>query len=311
MFNVLVVLINFNSPQDTYRCLESLAQSSLQPQVVVVDNCSTGEGLVSEEKAKAYYADTHIIFNPRNEGFGGGNNIGIEWGLVHTKAKYFFILNNDTVVMPDTIKELLKSLEGNPNTGICSPSIFRFREPEIYWFGGGFIDWKKGGAVSPNIHKKINHEIPISNNTFITGCAMFMRREVLVRVGGFSTDYFMYSEDIDYCQRVLNAGYVIGYIPNIKILHDAHSSIIRDRVGFVSPHHWSNKNLTFVLKNVVYGTLLNLKKHSKGIERFIGTVWVAMRYSKLSLSYLLHGRIDGLRAIIEGVYHYAVGKRPV
>ena len=93
MSNVLVVLVNYNSPRDTYRCLESLAQSTLQPKVVVVDNASTGEGLIDEQKTKACYLDTHVIFNPHNDGFGGGNNIGLEWGLANSEADYFFILN--------------------------------------------------------------------------------------------------------------------------------------------------------------------------------------------------------------------------
>lgn len=311
MVNVLVILVNFNSPQDTYRCLESLAQSTLQTEVVIVDNASTGEGVISKVKAHACHADTHVILNPRNDGFGGGNNLGIEWGLANSQAKYFFVLNNDTVVLPDSIEKLVRYLNKNPEIGMCSPAIFRFHEPDIYWFGGGFINWKKGGAISPNINKTLNHEIRVPENTFITGCAMFMRREVLLRVGGFSNDYFMYSEDIDYCQRVHNAGYTIGYAPSIKILHDAHSSIMKNNGKFIPPEHWSNKNLEFALQNIVYGTLLNLRKHSKGIERLVGTAWIVMRFSKWSLSYLFHMRIDGLRAIFKGIYCSAFDKRPV
>lgn len=311
MSSVLVVLVNFNSPKDTYRCLESLAQSTLKSKVVVVDNASTGEGLIDEQKAKACYLDTHVIFNPHNDGFGGGNNIGLEWGLANSQADYFFILNNDTVVLEDSIEKLAKYLEEQPGIGMCSPAIFRFNEPDIYWFGGGYIDWEKGGAISPNINRSVNRAIEISDSTFITGCAMFLRREVLIKVGGFSDDYFMYSEDIDYCQRVLNAGYKIAYVPSIKILHDAHSSIMKNNQKFVPAHHWSNKNLGFVLQNIVYGTLLNLKKHSSGRVRLIGTVWVLMRYFKWSLSYLRHMRIDALRAIIRGVICSVSGKRPV
>jgi len=311
MSNVLVVLVNYNSPRDTYRCLESLAQSTLQPKVVVVDNASTGEGLIDEQKTKACYLDTHVIFNPHNDGFGGGNNIGLEWGLANSEADYFFILNNDTVVLRDSIEKLAKYIEEQPRVGMCSPAIFRFNEPDIYWFGGGYIDWKKGGAISPNINRSVNCSIDIADSTFITGCAMFLRREVLIKVGGFSDDYFMYSEDIDYCQRVLNAGYKIAYVPSIKILHDAHSSIMKNNQKFVPAQHWSNKNLGFVLQNIVYGTLINLKKHATGSERFVGTIWVLMRYFKWCLSYIRHKRIDALRAIFTGVICSVSGKRPV
>lgn len=309
--SVLVVLVNYNSPEDTYRCLKSLAQSTLPPKVVVVDNGSVAAGRLVEEHAKECYRDTHVIFNPHNDGFGGGNNIGLEWGLANSQAEYFFILNNDTVVLPESIAELAKHLENNLAVGMCSPAIFRFNEPNIYWFGGGYIDWKKGGAISPNINRPENRAFDIADSTFITGCAMFLRREVLIKVGGFSEDYFMYSEDIDYCQRVLNAGYKIDYLLHIRILHDAHSSIMKNNVTFVPPQHWSNPNLGFVLKNIVYGTLLNLKKHATGSDRFVGTAWVLTRYFKWSLSYIRHKRVDALRAIYTGIICSVSGKRPV
>lgn len=310
MSKVLVILLNYNSPQDTYRCLHSLAKSSLPVQVVVVDNNSTNEGVMNQSKAQAIHSNTKVIFNARNDGFGAGNNIGIKWGLAHTEVDYFFILNNDTVVNIDCIRDLVSYLQEHSEAGMCSPAIFRFNEPDTYWFGGGFINWKKGGAISPNINRSKNDTVSVYNNTFITGCAMLIRREVLLQVGGFSKDFFMYSEDIDYCQRVLNAGYTISYVPNASILHDEHSSIMKSSGVFLPPHHWSNKNIEFVLKNIVYGTFLNLKKHSKGFEKFIGTTWVMLRYSKWCISYVVHFRITAIRAVLSGIKHSVLGRVP-
>lgn len=310
MSEVLVVLVNYNSPEDTYRCLRSFANSSNQPQVVIVDNGSSGNGLIDVEYAKSCYVATKIIFNPYNDGFGRGNNVGLNWGIENTTAEYFFVLNNDTIVMPNTIDGLIKYLQENPVMGMCSPAIFRLNEPDIYWFGGGYIEWKAGGAISPNINRRLGHEIAVLHNTFISGCAMFMRREVLVQVGGFSEDFFMYCEDTDYCQRVLDTGYEIGYTKNIEILHDAHASVIKDRDKFTAPHHWSNKNLTFPVQNIVYGSLLNLKKHARGFERLMGLMRIALRYSRWCFSYLVHGRMDGVLAVLNGIKFYAIGKPP-
>lgn len=311
MSSVLLVLVNFNSPQDTYRCLESLAQSTLKPKVVVVDNASIGEGLIDETKAKACYADVHIIFNQHNDGFGGGNNIGIMWGLDNTSSEYFFILNNDTVVLPASLEMLLKYLEANGSTGMCSPSIMHYKTPEVYWYGGGYIDWAKGGAISPNINRKVGTERPISDSTFITGCAIFIRREVLEKVGKFSDDYFMYCEDVDFCARVLRAGYRIGYASQAQILHDAHASLVKDREAYMPPFSWKNKSADFFVKHYVYGALLNLSKHAQGAQRVTGTMHVIKKVCiKWGLSYVLHARYDGLRAIFVGIYCYLASKRP-
>ncbi|MBU1215142.1 MAG: glycosyltransferase family 2 protein [Gammaproteobacteria bacterium] len=308
--NVLVVLVNFNSPQDTYRCLESLAKSTLRPEVVVVDNASTGDGVIDEMKAKACHADTHVIFNLHNDGFGGGNNIGLEWGLENRSADYFFILNNDTVVLPDTIEKLVNYLELNQEIGMCSPAIMHFKTPDVYWFGGGYIDWSKGGAISPNINKNIASAVPVLDNTFITGCAMFVRRSVLETVGGFSEDYFMYCEDVDLCERALRVGYRIGYVSEAKILHDAHASLVKDRAAYMPPFSWKNKSASFFVKHYVYGALLNLKKYAHGMQHITGVAHVMKMCIKWGGGYLIHARFDGLNAIAAGVYCYLLGKRP-
>lgn len=310
MKNVLVVLLNYNSPQDTYRCLESLAASSYPLSVVVVDNASTASGLVVEAQVKALCANSHVIFNSRNAGFGGGNNLGIEWGLQHTNAEYFFILNNDTVVPEDVVARLLEYSESDSRLGMCSPAIFHLQMKDVFWFGGGYIDWREGGALSPNVNKAVGLETAVVENTFISGCAMFIRRVVLEKIGGFSEDYFMYCEDVDYCARAVSAGYRIGYDSTTRIFHNAHSSVIKGHGSYIPPHSWKNKSAPFFIRHYVYGALLNLKKHAHGATHFLGMLAVIKRCAKWAASYLVHGRFDALRAMYVGVQHYFLRMPP-
>ncbi len=310
MNNVLVVLVNYNSPGDTYRCLESLKDSSVQTQVVVVDNASSGAGKIEPDAAINCHPATEVIFNPNNDGFGGGNNIGIQWALHHTQADYFFILNNDTVVLPDTLQKLVVYMGKHAEVGMCSPAILHFKTPDVYWFGGGYIDWGKGGARSPNMNRNVQESVQIPDNTFITGCAMFIRREVLENAGIFCADYFMYCEDVDYCERVLRAGYQIGYAENAKILHDAHASLVKDRTAYMPPFSWQNKSADFFVKHYVYGALLNLEKYAHGSQRIFGTLHVLKRCMYWSLNYLLHARFDCLKAMFTGFVCYRQGQRP-
>lgn len=310
MSKVLVVLLNFNSPSDTYKCLSSLSESELPLKVVVVDNASSGSGVLDESLARACHADTHVIFNTQNAGFAGGNNVGLAWGRENCSADYFLVLNNDTVVPSQTIRKLVDYLDCRPAVGMCSPAIFHLKTPDTYWFGGGYIDWSKGGGVSPNINKTLKSVMPISCTTFITGCAMLIRREVIERIGGFSEDYFMYCEDVDYCERVLRAGYQIGYLSDVHIFHDAHSSLVKDRESYLPPFSWRNKSAGFFVKHYVYGALLNLGKYAQGVERVTGTFHVVKHCIKWGGSYLFHARSDGLKAIFIGMYCYLRGRHP-
>lgn len=98
-----VVVVNWNNYQDTAACLHSLADSSFPAQVTVVDNGSTdGSG----ERIDEEFEGCEVVFNERNRGFGGGCNAGIEHAL-GTGVDFVFLLNNDAVVEPETIGELV------------------------------------------------------------------------------------------------------------------------------------------------------------------------------------------------------------
>ena len=122
---VAVIVLNWNGLDDTVECLESLRKISYPNYaVVVVDNGSEGDDVrVLKEKFGDY---VHVVENERNYGFAEGNNIGIRYSLNALEPAYLLLLNNDMVVAPDFLEELVRVAESDTGIGILGPTSYRY-----------------------------------------------------------------------------------------------------------------------------------------------------------------------------------------
>ncbi len=302
--NIVVVLLNYNSPDDTIECIKSLNKSTVRPFVVLVDNGSTEGGKVDPVELKILYPDIHVIMNENNLGFGGGNNIGIRWALKNLPAQYFYILNNDTVSDINSIKILEDYMEYNKNIDVCSPRIMVLDESDVIWYGGGHIDWAKAGGRSWFINQRFDGDHSERDVSLMTGCAMFMRRAVIDTLGGFDERFFMYCEDIDLSARIVESGYKMKYIPSSVLYHKAHSSIRSADSEYFVPEGIENPSLCFYLEHVIYGSLLNLTLHAHGFEKIMGMFWLLIRWTRWSTHYLINARFDAFKAMKVGFERY-------
>ncbi|PIY56293.1 MAG: hypothetical protein CO186_09085 [Zetaproteobacteria bacterium CG_4_9_14_3_um_filter_49_83] len=307
--DVVTVLINYNGLDDTLACLHSLRESDTLPFVVLVDNGSAIGNRVDVDVAKEIYPNIHVIQSEENLGFGGGNNLGINWALENTVCKYVYVLNNDTILRQNSISILTQYMESHIEVGACSPRIMSLDYPDIVWYGGGYLNWKKGGARSPMINKTFDDCMDNLDVTFISGCAMFLRREALEKTKGFDERFFIYCEDVDLSARIIKAGYKISYVPSSLLLHKAHSSLRGDEGKHFFTHSITNPRLTFFLEHLVYGSLLNLSLHATFVERIQGQISLLIRWSKWSVSYVLNRRIDAFRAMWRGLVRFHKQKK--
>src|SRR3989344_8404331 len=118
MTNVAVIILHYNNWADTQACLGSLKKlkkSDFMVQVIVVNN--SGEKEV-ERLVNRTYLSAITMLPKHNLGFATGNNLGIQRAL-KGGADYIMLLNNDTVVGPTLVKELVAALEKGPDTGIA------------------------------------------------------------------------------------------------------------------------------------------------------------------------------------------------
>lgn len=219
---VSIVLVNWNGKDDTLACLGSLAAADYRAfDVTVVDNASE-DGSVDAIREK--YPHVHVIANDTNERFARANNQGIERALA-AGADYVLLLNNDTEVAPDFLQIMLATAKADVSIGMVGPKIYFFNEPEKLWYAGGIVDLWRGRIAHVGIHQLDRGQYDDATDTgYITACAVLVTRACLERIGGLDDTYFMYGEDVDWCQRARLAGFRVIYEPRARVWHKVSSS---------------------------------------------------------------------------------------
>ena len=131
---VFIVILNWNGLEDTLACLESLEGLEYSNyEVIVVDNDSA-DG--SEEVLRERYPQHIILQSGANLGFAGGMNVGLRYALAHG-ASYAWLLNNDTLVEPDALTQLVRRMQAKPDAGLCgSTLVYHHDRSKIQAYGG-------------------------------------------------------------------------------------------------------------------------------------------------------------------------------
>lgn len=235
MKHVSVILVHYNNIRTTNTCIKSLV-SLVHPgyacQFIVVDNGSVRNYVLPKQLRTS--KKFKVIRSDANLGFTGGNNLGIHFAVENNNSQYIFLLNNDTTIERNALRNLLKVFEEIPEVGIVSPKIYFTGGKEFHkqsyklsergrvlWFAGGTIDWQHLIAFHRGVDEVDLGQFDHSTQTdFATGCAMLIRREVLEKVGFLDKRYFMYFEDVDLSLRAAQAGYKIAFCSQAKVWHD-------------------------------------------------------------------------------------------
>ena len=222
---ISIILVSYNTKNMTRDCLKSIYQftQGVDFEVFVVDN-NSHDG--SADMIEQEFPQVRLIRNHDNKGFGAANNIAIR----ESKAKYVFLLNTDTLLLSNSIKEFYDFMEKeeNQNTGACG-GILIDKNGEPQTFGGKFpsaggIFFKMFGLdkIFKNFYNK-HYRIAIKDVSitpdFISGAALFLRKNVLDKVGVFDEKFFLYYEETDLCKRIKNAGFDISFLKYVKIVH--------------------------------------------------------------------------------------------
>ncbi|PIS42869.1 MAG: hypothetical protein COT24_01155 [Candidatus Kerfeldbacteria bacterium CG08_land_8_20_14_0_20_40_16] len=221
---IYVIIVTWNGQQYIADCLNSLySQKEAQNfRISVVDNNSKDK---TEEIIRSNFKDVILIKNNTNLGFAKGNNIGIRKAL-ELGTDLVVLLNQDTEVAPDFIKQGLKYLLENQKVGLASSIILYPQEKKI-WFAGTVIYRGKEILKHPNAKigdhinkKKIIKEADKNNRTdWLPACALFIKKEVFETIGFLDETFFMYGEDVDFSLRAQKAGFQLGYLTDTLVIH--------------------------------------------------------------------------------------------
>jgi len=235
---LLVIIVTYNAMHWVERCFNSLQQSTVVPDVFVVDNGSTDgtQAYIQNKYPKTIFQQSKI-----NLGFGAANNIGLQYAL-DNNYDYVYLLNQDAWVMSETFEELIKISKKNPEYGILSP--FQLEANCCHLdknFAQYTCDWNSSHELLADLYNnntKLVYSVP-----FVMAAHWFMTKECIVCVGGFSPTFPHYGEDNNYCERVIYHKKKIGIIPSLKVVHDRENRVddINKLVHF---------NYTFILKDL-------------------------------------------------------------
>jgi GT2 family glycosyltransferase len=217
---VSIIILNYNGLGYLKDCLASLnSQTYPNFRIIVCDNASkdgTAEFLTKN------FPNVTLIRNNKNLGFAKGNNIAIDYALKEGDD-YIFLLNNDTIVEPDSLGKLVKTAESDDSVGIVGPMVFDLKNKCFVQEAGMSID--KFGYPVPVKGEQNNRNRIVSEVFFVSGCALLIKKEVLQKIGYFDDEYFMFAEDLDLCWRAQLAGYKVVVNKESRIYHASGGSI--------------------------------------------------------------------------------------
>lgn len=242
MKSVIVILVNWNRPQDTLECVRSLALSdypNFTP--VVVDNGSVDDSLSILKNIRGTII---LIEAGENLGFTGGNNLGIKYALEHN-ADYVLLLNNDALIAPDALKIMVAVAESDEKIGVVTPKILYHPERDMIWSAGTeYYKWCITTRLAGYRQKDIGQYDVERDLAWATGCAILIKREILLKTGHLADEMFATGEDLDYGLRATRRGYRIRYVPSAIVWHkESVSAGGHDAPQYV---YYQTRNLVFL-----------------------------------------------------------------
>ena len=269
---VFIVILNWNGLEDTLACLESLRTLDYPNfEVVVVDNDSS-DG--SEEVLRTRYPQHVIIQSGANLGFAGGTNVGLRYVLSHGAA-YAWLLNNDTLVEPDALTELVKRMRDKPGAGLCgSTLVYHHDRSRVQAYGGAtYNKWlstsRHIGQDAPS-SREVHAEEVERQLDYLVGASCLVSRSLLEEVGLMSEDYFLYFEEVDWAARA-KGRYALAFAPKSVVYHKEGGSIgsssdgakksrLADYYGVRNRLLYTRKHAPEALPSVYLGLLITLAK---------------------------------------------------
>jgi len=206
-----------NQLRMTRECLTSvLALDPAPDRVLLVDNAST-DGTV--DAVGADFPEVEVLRLEKNLYFAGGVNEGIRRAL-EGGVQSILLLNNDVVLERGALGTLRRALEADSRRAAVSPKIYYYDTPDVIWFAGGLVG-RGWGLIR---HRGVNVKDeklragagPVD---YVSGAAALLSRGALDSVGLLDPDYVMYVEDVDWCARAREQGWVLWYEPSAKVWH--------------------------------------------------------------------------------------------
>lgn len=245
MKKVSVITVNYNQPEVTETLLKSISDHNKYPaiEVIVVDNGSR-ENHVPAWSLK--YPEHIFIRLENNLGFAGGNNEGVK----RADGEYLFFVNNDTEFTDGLVESLTKLLDEHAEIGMVSPKIRYFDQPRVIQYAG-FTQMNYNTARNKCIGEfeedKGQFDHTSGQTGFVHGAAMMVRRSAIEKAGLMFESFFLYYEEMDWCERIRKAGFEIWVEPRALIFHK--ESISVGKKSALKEYFMNRNRILFIRRN--------------------------------------------------------------
>ena len=301
--NISICVLNWENYSDTRRCIAALLalpeqnDGDLNISVVVVDNGSRDESLIRLREFAAEISDSgariSLIGRSENGGYAVGNNTGIHYAIENQDPAYVWVLNNDTIPQPGSLRAMVDCARSDRSVGIWGSTILN-ADGSIQCAGGYYYNsWL--GMIRPALPKygldggQPGLDRPLD---YVSGASMLISSEVIRDIGMLSEDYFLYYEELDYAQRIRNKK-TLQWCKQSRLVHFACGSTrSHGELGRVLEYHSIKSLLIYTNKFYPYK---------------IPSVLIALLLAKPFL-YVLRNEMNLFKALFAAVANFFTGR---
>lgn len=209
----------------------------------MIDNNSEDQ---STKMVSGKFPQVKLLENKRNLGFSAACNQGIR----KSRGRYILLLNPDTEFVSGGITEMIKFMDSHTRVGICGPQMI---DPQgrVHFSCRSFPSYLTAVSSGQSILNRLFPRNPLSRKyllkdqsqkrevDWVSGSCLLTKREVFEKIGPLDELFFMYVEDVDFCYRAKNAGFLVHYLPEVVVIHHIGKSTKKRKLLMQTEHHRS------------------------------------------------------------------------
>lgn len=258
---VSIIIVSYNVERFLIDCVESLMckPPSIPFEIIVVDNNSTDN---SVRKLRQKFPEISIIQSDHNIGFAAANNVGAS----HAEGQYLYLLNPDTVVEEGAIDELYNFLSSHPSAGAAGSYL---KNPD----GTFQFSCYPFPTLSRELWRLLHLDSIIPFGSYpqhkwdtkspqkcdvVQGTSLMIKRSIWDSLKGLDENFFMYSEEVDFCYRLMKAGFENYWVPTSIVTHYGGQStsqfaremfiqLYRAKIQYFKKHHGNTAAMIYKL----------------------------------------------------------------
>ena len=287
---ISIITVNYNGLDLTVELLNSIQKLSYPAlEIFVVDNASKAS---PQSHLQEFFPEVKFIRSDTNLGFAGGNNLAAR----QAKGEFLFFINNDAEITEGCLEKLVVLFEKRPKLGIVSPLICYFNESkgasaDLIQYAG-MTQMNALTARNSTIGEKIRDSKQFADampTAYAHGAAMMISKKAMNKVGLMFEDFFLYYEELDWCERIKHAGFEIYVEPSARIYHKESATV--GALSTLKTYYINRNRIYFMRRN--YGGL-----------NFVAFVFflIFIAIPKNILGFLLRGQFDHVKAFVKAVF---------